>query len=80
MQFIIIFKSKFFISVIAIDQFGMKPEQNGMMLSYIGAVSLFMQGFGIATLTKRASDKVLMVLATATLMGSYFTLVSKIQL
>ena len=63
-------------SLIAIDQFGMKPEQNGMMLSYIGLISLFMQGIGIATLTKGASDKVLMMLATMTLMGSYFVLVS----
>merc|ERR1711997_1271724 len=51
-------------SMIAIDQFGMNPEQNGMMLSYIGAISLFMQGFGIAFLTKRADDKVLMSLST----------------
>ena len=29
--------------MIAIEQFGMSPEQNGMMLSYIGVISLFMQ-------------------------------------
>ena len=29
--------------MIAIEQFGMNPEQNGMMLSYIGVISLFMQ-------------------------------------
>eukprot|EP00093_Oithona_nana_P003961 03961.XXX_132492_128891_1 [CDS] Oithona nana genome sequencing. len=67
-------------SLIAIDQFGMKPEQNGMMLSYIGIISLFMQGIGIATLTKMASDKVLMLLSTMTLMGAYFvlTLISQV--
>ena len=61
-------------SLIAIDQFGMKPEQNGMMLSYIGVISLFMQGIGIASLTKMASDKMLMSLSTMTLMGAYFVL------
>ena len=54
----------------------MDPEQNGMMLSYIGAISLFMQGIGISTLTKRADDKVLMTLSTSTLMVSYFVMVS----
>ena len=62
--------------MIAIEQFKMAPEQNGMMLSYIGAISLFMQGIGIATLTKRYSDKLLMGLSTSTLTISYFVLVS----
>ena len=61
--------------MIAIDQFKMAPEQNGMMLSYIGAISLFMQGIGIATLTTRYSDKTLMGLSTTTLTISYFVLV-----
>ena len=63
--------------MIAIEQFGMNPEQNGMMLSYIGSISLFMQGFGIATLTKRAPDKVLMALSTSTLTVSYFIMVNQ---
>ena len=63
------------IAVIAIEQFGMDPEQNGMMLSYIGAISLFMQGIGISTLTKRADDKALMALSTVTLTVSYFVMV-----
>jgi len=62
--------------VIAINQFGMNPEQNGMMLSYIGAISLFMQGIGISTLTKRADDKILMGFSTMTLTVSYFVMVS----
>merc|ERR1719464_2660983 len=51
-----------------------------MMLSYIGIISLFMQGIGIATLIKMASDKVLMLLSTMTLMGAYFvlTLISQV--
>ena len=63
------------IAVIAIEQFGMDPEQNGMMLSYIGAISLFMQGIGISTLTKRADDKALMALSTVTLTVLYFVMV-----
>jgi hypothetical protein len=35
------------------EQFGMPADQNGLMLSYIGVVSLFMQGFGIAALSSR---------------------------
>ena len=56
----------------------MDPEQNGMMLSYIGVISLFMQGIGISTLTKRAEDKVLMALSTVTLTVAYFVMVRKI--
>ena len=63
--------------MIAIEQFGMDPEQNGMMLSYIGVISLFMQGIGISTLTKRAEDKVLMALSTVTLTVAYFVMVRK---
>ena len=62
--------------MIAIEQFGMDPEQNGMMLSYIGVISLFMQGIGISTLTKRAEDKVLMAVSTVTLTVAYFVMVS----
>ena len=66
--------------MIAIEQFGMNPEQNGMMLSYIGVISLFMQGIGISTLTKRVDDKVLMTLATGTLTVAYFVMVRRIYL
>ena len=65
----------YILTVIAIEQFGMAPEQNGMMLSYIGVISLFMQGIGIASLTKWHSDKTLMTLSTTTLTISYFVLV-----
>lgn len=61
-------------SMIAIEQFGMDPEQNGMMLSYIGVISLFMQGIGISSLTKRVDDKNLMALSTVTLTVSYFVM------
>ena len=66
--------------MIAIEQFGMDPGQNGLMLSYIGVISLFMQGIGISTLTKRADDKVLMALSTVTLTVSYFVMVRKVLL
>ena len=74
------FHIELLITVIAIEQFGMNPEQNGMMLSYIGVISLFMQGIGISTLTKRVDDKVLMTLATGTLTVAYFVMVRRIYL
>ena len=77
LSFCVKYLSFFFykLTVIAIEQFGMAPEQNGMMLSYIGVISLFMQGIGIASLTKWHSDKTLMTLSTTTLTISYFVLV-----
>ncbi len=62
--------------MIAIEQFGMAADQTGMMLSYIGVVSLFMQGIGIATLTRRYDDNVLMTLSSTTLTVAYFVLVN----
>ena len=47
-----------------------------MMLSYIGVVSLFMQGFGIAAMTSRMVDKTIMKLATVTLTLAYLALVN----
>ena len=54
----------------------MAADQTGMMLSYIGVVSLFMQGIGIATLTRRYDDNVLMTLSSTTLTVAYFVLVN----
>merc|ERR1711953_39864 len=38
-------------SVIAMEQFKLEPDQNGMLMSYIGALSMLMQGVGIAAFT-----------------------------
>lgn len=61
-------------SVIAMERFGLEAEQTGMMLSYIGGVSLVMQGIGIGALTSRYSDNTLMKLSTSTLTIAYFAL------
>ena len=69
-----VFQSMF--SVIAIEKFGLPAEKNGMMLSYIGVVSIFMQGVGIGLATKFVSESKLMILSTAVLTVAYFVLVS----
>eukprot|EP00095_Tigriopus_kingsejongensis_P007254 maker-scaffold286_size222086-snap-gene-0.18 protein:Tk07254 transcript:maker-scaffold286_size222086-snap-gene-0.18-mRNA-1 annotation:"solute carrier family 22 member 18" len=61
-------------SVIAMDQFGLPAEKNGMMLSYIGVVSLFMQGIGISLCTRFLSDHNLMGLASLILTVAYYAL------
>ena len=58
------------------ERFQMSAEQNGMMMSYIGAISLGMQGAGIAFFTKFFSDSSLMAGATAVLAVTYYALVN----
>ena len=62
---------------VAIERFSMPAEQNGMMLSYIGAVSLFMQGAGIAVATRLLSERAAMIASTVVLTLSYYVLVRK---
>jgi len=61
-------------SVVAIERFSMPAEQNGMMLSYIGAISLFMQGMGIAVATRFLSERNAMIASTVALTLSYYVL------
>jgi len=61
-------------SVVAIERFSMPAEQNGMMLSYIGSVSLFMQGMGIAVATRFMSERTAMIASTVVLTLSYYVL------
>ena len=60
---------------VAIERFSMPAEQNGMMLSYIGAVSLFMQGMGISVATRFMSERTAMIASTVVLTLSYYALV-----
>ena len=60
---------------VAIERFSMPAEQNGMMLSYIGAVSLFMQGAGIAVATRLLSERAAMIASTVVLTLGYYALV-----
>merc|ERR1712025_353552 len=54
-------------SVIAIEQFDFPADQNGMVLSYIGILSMIMQGFGISFVTKFASEREILKLSSALL-------------
>ena len=65
---------------VAIERFSMPAEQNGMMLSYIGAISLFMQGMGIAVATRFLSERNAMIASTVALTLSYYVLVREARL
>jgi len=61
-------------SVIAMEQFKLEPDQNGMLMSYIGALSMLMQGVGIAAFTSRFTDSTLLKFSTASLIVCYYLL------
>ena len=65
----------YFIPVIAMDRFGMPTEQNGMMLSYIGVISLVMQGVGISFFSRLFQDKSIINGATVVLTATYYLMV-----
>merc|ERR1712012_1129793 len=67
-----IFQSMF--SIIAMEQFQLGADQNGMIMSYIGALSMFMQGVGISAFTSRFTDITLMKFSTMTLILCYYLL------
>jgi len=67
-----IFQSMF--SVIAMEQFQLPADQNGLLLSYIGALSMVMQGVGISAATSMASDRTLLKISSAMLIVSYYLL------
>jgi len=61
-------------SMIMMDFFHLDAKQNGYILSFAGAVSMLVQGFGIGILTKRFSDAVLIKYAIVTIASSYLLL------
>jgi len=61
-------------SVIAIEQFNLPADQNGMVLSYIGILSMIMQGFGISFVTKFASEREILKLSSALMIITYYLL------
>ena len=67
-----IFQSMF--SIIAMEQFKLGADQNGMIMSYIGALSMFMQGVGISAFTSRFTDITLMKFSTMTLVICFYLL------
>eukprot|EP00096_Caligus_rogercresseyi_P013377 TRINITY_DN6036_c0_g1_i1.p1 TRINITY_DN6036_c0_g1~~TRINITY_DN6036_c0_g1_i1.p1 ORF type:complete len:471 (+),score=77.89 TRINITY_DN6036_c0_g1_i1:161-1573(+) len=65
-----IFQSMF--SVIAIDKFGLEADKTGLLMSYIGIITLFMQGFGIQGISNVLSDRFLMKFASVTLIFCFY--------
>ena len=59
-------------SVIAMEQFQLAPDQNGMLMSYIGALSMLMQGVGISAFTSRFPDTSLLKFSTMSLILCYY--------
>ncbi|XP_029284655.1 solute carrier family 22 member 18 [Cottoperca gobio] len=52
-------------SIIALDFFKLKPEQNGYLMAYFGIVSMVLQGGVIGRLTARYSENSLLLLSIA---------------
>lgn len=52
-----IFQSMF--SIVAMEYFKLGPKENGIVLSYVGVLSITVQGIGIGLLTKRFKDAIL---------------------
>ena len=67
-----IFQSMF--SVIAMEQFKLGADQNGMVMSYVGALSMLMQGLGVSALTSRFSDPTLLKFSAVSLVLCYYLL------
>merc|ERR1712106_917257 len=61
-------------SLIAMEQFKLPADQNGMLLSYIGGLSMFMQGIGISAFTSRFSDLALLKFSSVSLVVCYYLL------
>ncbi|XP_065898283.1 solute carrier family 22 member 18-like isoform X2 [Dysidea avara] len=67
-----VFHSMF--AMVNIDKFGLTAETNGHLLSYVGIVTMVMQGFGVGYISKRFSDGSLLKMSTAALAVSYLLL------
>lgn len=61
-------------SVIAMEEFGLLPDQNGYLMSYIGVLALVMQGFGVSMISSRASDLTIVKMSAVCLAISYYAL------
>ena len=61
--------------MIGMDRFELTSEQNGLMMSYIGCVSILMQGAGIGLVTRLFTEAGAMAGATVVLTATYYLLV-----
>ncbi|XP_069105931.1 LOW QUALITY PROTEIN: solute carrier family 22 member 18-like [Argopecten irradians] len=67
-----VFQSMF--SVVALETFKLPPEQNGYILSYIGIITMMVQGLGVGVLTKKYSETSILKWSSFSLIFSYLAL------
>ncbi|XP_033727071.1 solute carrier family 22 member 18-like [Pecten maximus] len=67
-----VFQSMF--SVVALETFKLPPEQNGYILSYIGVLTMIVQGLGVGVLTKKYSETSILKWSSFSLIFSYLAL------
>jgi MFS transporter, DHA1 family, tetracycline resistance protein len=61
------------IQVLTADRFGLMIQQNAILLSYLGFMGVFMQGFAIRLLIKRISEKTLIIVGLGFMIVGYFS-------
>ena len=69
-----IFQSMF--AVVAMEMFGLSATQNGYLMSYIGMLSMLVQGVGMGLLNRRFSELQLIQGGVFVLIWAYLALVS----
>lgn len=67
-----VFQSMF--SVVAMETFKLQPEQNGYLMSYIGILTMIVQGLGVKVLTKKFSENDILKWSSFLLVWSYLAL------
>ncbi|XP_062568913.1 solute carrier family 22 member 18-like [Saccostrea cucullata] len=67
-----VFQSMF--SVVALETFKLPAEQNGYLLSYVGILTMIVQGLGIGILTKKFSENDILKWSSFLLVWSYLAL------
>lgn len=67
-----VFQSMF--SVFAMETFKLPAEQNGYLLSYVGVLTMIVQGLGVGVLTKKFSENDILKWSSFLLVWSYLAL------
>lgn len=67
-----IFQSMF--QVVALETFKLPADQNGLLMAYIGAVTMIVQGVGVGILLKKVSENTILKWASFILVWSYLSL------
>ena len=63
-------------AVVAMEMFGLSATQNGYLMSYIGMLSMLVQGVGMGLLNRRFSELQLIQGGVFVLIWAYLALVS----